>query len=133
MGIDNFVAAGSIQDSEAVALWMVSTLQRVSLECASTRYCFSNEMEFLMASRITIFAAAVFFTGAAAHAQSTQSGAASNPGAEPHGTAAVPAAQWTPSYGSAAAGKTRAQVYQDLVARRSGGLDRLNRTLYAHH
>ena len=57
-----------------------------------------------------------------------------NPGAELNGTAAVPAAQSTPSYGSAAVGKTRAQVYQDLVdARRSGGLDRLNRTLYAHH
>jgi hypothetical protein len=95
---------------------------------------FLHEMEFFMKSGITLFAAAVFFTGAAAHAQSTQSGAPGNPGSEPQGTAAAPAAQSTPSYGSAPVGKTRAQVYHELVeARRSGELDRLNQTLYAHH
>jgi hypothetical protein len=87
-----------------------------------------------MKARITVFAAAVLFTGAQAHAQSTQGGAPGNPEWAPQSTAAAPAAQWTPSYSSAAAGKTRAQVYQELVdARRSGELDRLNRTIYAHH
>ena len=87
-----------------------------------------------MKSRITLIAVAAFFTGAAAHAQLTQSGTPGNPRSEPQGSATAPAAQSTPSYSSAAVGKSRAQVYQELVeGRRNGELDRLNRTLYTHH
>jgi hypothetical protein len=47
--------------------------------------------------------------------------------------AAEQAGQWVPSYGQATAGKTRAQVYQELVhAEQDGQLDYLNSTLYAH-
>lgn len=47
--------------------------------------------------------------------------------------AAEQAGQWVPSYGQATAGKTRAQVYQELVhAEHDGQLDYLNSTLYAH-
>jgi hypothetical protein len=46
----------------------------------------------------------------------------------------APAVQQAATYPVFGAGKTREQVYQELVqARRSGELDRLNRTLYAHH
>ncbi|CAE6751606.1 hypothetical protein R69927_02196 [Paraburkholderia domus] len=49
-------------------------------------------------------------------------------------TAAVNAAgSWVPPYGQATAGKTRAQVYGELVhAEKDGQLAYLNSTVYAH-
>jgi RNA polymerase-interacting CarD/CdnL/TRCF family regulator len=42
--------------------------------------------------------------------------------------------QWVPPYGQPIAGKTRAQVYQQLVhAEKDGQLSYLDKTLYAHH
>jgi len=42
--------------------------------------------------------------------------------------------QWVPPDGQPIAGKTRAEVYQDLVhAEQDGQLAYLNSTLYAHH
>jgi hypothetical protein len=42
--------------------------------------------------------------------------------------------QWAPPYGQPLAGKTRAQVYQELVhAEQDGQLAYLNSTVYAHH
>ena len=42
--------------------------------------------------------------------------------------------QWVPPYGQPIAGKTRAEVYQELVhAEQDGQLAYLNSTLYAHH
>lgn len=41
--------------------------------------------------------------------------------------------QWVPPDGQATAGKTRAQVYRELVhAEQDGELDYLNSTIYAH-
>lgn len=41
--------------------------------------------------------------------------------------------QWVPPDGQATAGKTRAQVYQELVhAEQDGQLNYLNSTIYAH-
>jgi hypothetical protein len=42
--------------------------------------------------------------------------------------------QWVAPYGQPVTGKTREQVYQELVtAEQDGQLAYLNRTLYAHH
>jgi hypothetical protein len=64
--------------------------------------------------------------------------AQSNP--NPAGTATAPAAQqpqqtqWAAPDAQSNAGKTRAEVYQELVqAKQDGQLAYLNRTLYAHH
>ncbi|MFM0735527.1 DUF4148 domain-containing protein [Paraburkholderia sediminicola] len=47
--------------------------------------------------------------------------------------AAGAAGSWVPPYGQATGGKTRAQVYQELVhAEKDGQLAYLNSTLYAH-
>ncbi len=54
-------------------------------------------------------------------AQAALSAAAAQPG------------QWVPPYGQPVAGKTRAEVYQELVqAEQDGQLDYLNSTVYAH-
>jgi hypothetical protein len=43
------------------------------------------------------------------------------------------AGQWVPPYGQPTVGKTRAQVYQELVhAEQDGQLNYLNSTVYAH-
>lgn len=43
------------------------------------------------------------------------------------------AGQWVPPYGQPTVGKTRAQVYHELVqAEKDGQLDYLNSTVYAH-
>ncbi|MEQ5841100.1 hypothetical protein BWP39_13430 [Paraburkholderia acidicola] len=47
--------------------------------------------------------------------------------------AAAQAGQWVPPYGQPIVGKTRAQVYQELVqAEKDGQLAYLNSTLYSH-
>jgi hypothetical protein len=77
--------------------------------------------------------AGVFVTGAAfAQTASAQSSAPDNGPAmvaqQPQG------GQWVPPYGQPIAGKTRAQVYQQLVhAEKDGQLSYLDKTLYAHH
>jgi hypothetical protein len=94
-------------------------------------------LEYLMKARTTFFAAALAALGSAVHAQSSQSGApaATFSQAQTMPAASVaPTAQEPATYPVFAAGKTREQVYQELVqARQSGELERLNRTLYAHH
>jgi restriction endonuclease Mrr len=94
-------------------------------------------MEYLMKARTTLVAAALAALGSAVHAQSSQSGA---PAATVSQAQTIPAAavasavQQAATYPVFAAGKTREHVYQELVqARQSGELERLNRTLYAHH
>jgi hypothetical protein len=48
-------------------------------------------------------------------------------------TEVVQAGQWVPPYGQPTVGKTRAQVYQELVhAEQDGQLNYLNSTVYAH-
>lgn len=85
---------------------------------------------------------AIAFIGAtataSAFAQSTtapvQQSAAPAMQVAQNSTAAVNAAgSWVPPYGQATGGKTRAQVYQELVhAEQDGQLAYLNSTLYAH-
>ena len=49
-------------------------------------------------------------------------------------SAARQAGQWVPPYGQPVAGKTRAQVYQELVqAEQDGQLAYLDKTIYANH
>jgi len=81
------------------------------------------------------FAGATFT--ASAFAQSTpstpQQAAPATQVASTSTAAAQQAGQWVPPYGEASTGKTRAQVYQELVhAEQDGQLDYLNSTLYAH-
>jgi hypothetical protein len=85
---------------------------------------------------------AIAFIGAtataSAFAQSTtapsQQNAAPSMQVAANSTAAVTAAgSWVAPYGQAVAGKTRAQVYQELVhAEKDGQLAYLNSTVYAH-
>jgi multidrug efflux pump subunit AcrA (membrane-fusion protein) len=74
-------------------------------------------------------------------AAASSSFAQSNP-TPPAGTPSTTLAQtstiqdgtWVAPYGQSIPGKTRAQVYQELVrARQDGQLAYLNSTLYAHH
>jgi hypothetical protein len=77
-------------------------------------------------------------TTASAFAQSTsaptQQSAAPSMQVAANTTSAVSAAgSWVSPYGQATGGKTRAQVYQELVhAEKDGQLAYLNSTLYAH-
>ncbi|CAB3753596.1 DUF4148 domain-containing protein [Paraburkholderia solisilvae] len=74
---------------------------------------------------------------APAFAQSTAP-ADTNPAAAPSApadpsSAVSQAGQWTPPYGQPVAGKTRAEVYQELIqAEKDGQLQYLNSTLYSH-
>ncbi len=65
---------------------------------------------------------------------STTVAAMSAPASTPAASSALAqAGQWVPPYGQPIAGKTRAQVYQELVqAEQDGQLAYLNSTLYAH-
>ncbi|WP_175716252.1 DUF4148 domain-containing protein [Burkholderia anthina] len=50
------------------------------------------------------------------------------------GSSVAQAGAWVAPYGTAMQGKTRAQVYQELVhAQQDGQLAYLNKTLYAHN
>jgi hypothetical protein len=65
-----------------------------------------------------------------------QSMPGSNDSSSTTGSSTAPSqnSQWVAPYGQPVAGKTRAQVYQELVkAEQDGQLAYLNRTLYAHH
>jgi hypothetical protein len=90
-------------------------------------------MKYLMISIAIIGATAT----ASAYAQSDPSNGQIDSGAQvvSDTTSAAPqAGQWVPPYGQPVAGKTRAQVYQELVqAEQDGQLAYLNRTIYAHH
>ena len=80
--------------------------------------------------------AGVFVTSAAfAQTASPQNGAPASDSNSAATTAQQPqGGQWVPPYGQPIAGKTRAEVYQELVhAEQDGQLAYLNSTLYAHH
>jgi hypothetical protein len=87
---------------------------------------------------MTIAALAGLFITSAAFAQTGPS-----PGSAPAGESSNAATltqqqpqdgQWVAPYGQPVAGKTRAEVYQELVhSEQDGQLAYLNRTLYAHH
>jgi uncharacterized protein YdeI (BOF family) len=79
--------------------------------------------------RITLAALAGILVSSAAFAQSN-AGTNDAASAQPQQTQS----QSVPSYDQPIAGKTRAEVYQELVqAEQDGQLATLNRTLFAHH
>jgi Domain of unknown function (DUF4148) len=84
---------------------------------------------------------AIAFVGATAtasafaqsNASSSQQPVAATQVAANTTTDVAQAGQWVPPYGQATTGKTRAQVYQELVhAEQDGQLNYLNSTIYAH-
>ncbi len=84
---------------------------------------------------------AIAFIGATATASAlaqsntsvTQQPAATTQMAQNSNPATAQGGQWVPPYSQPAAGKTRAQVYQELMhAEQDGELDYLNSTIYAH-
>ncbi|SDH14048.1 DUF4148 domain-containing protein [Paraburkholderia phenazinium] len=84
---------------------------------------------------------AIAFVGATATASAfaqsspstTQQPAAATQMAQNSSAAVQQDGQWVPPDGEASAGKTRAQVYQELVhAEQDGELNYLNSTIYAH-
>jgi hypothetical protein len=79
--------------------------------------------------RMTLAALAGLLLSSAAFAQS-------NPGPNDAAATAQPPqqSQWVAPDSQPLAGKTRAEVYQELVhAQQDGQIAYLNRTLYAHH
>jgi hypothetical protein len=69
-----------------------------------------------------------------AFAQSNTAPTANAPAAVLTQTSTSQDGAWAPPYGQPVQGKTRAQVYQELVhAQQDGQLAYLNSTIYAHH
>lgn len=86
---------------------------------------------------MTLAALAGVFVTSVAFAQ-TASAQNSAPASDSNSAATIAqqpqGGQWVPPYGQPVAGKTRAEVYQELVhAEQDGQLAYLNSTLYAHH
>jgi hypothetical protein len=81
--------------------------------------------------RMTLAALAGLLLSSAAFAQSNQSPNDAAATAQPTQQSQT---QWVAPDSQPLAGKTRAEVYQELVhAQQDGQLAYLNRTLYAHH
>jgi hypothetical protein len=101
---------------------------------------FNRRMEFLMNAGIrTLITIVTFASSTAALAQTyneaplQQQQPQQQQSQEQQNPAGAQAPQWT-APNAAYMGKTRAQVYAELVeAQRSGQLAYLNRTVYAHH
>lgn len=92
-------------------------------------------MKSLMIAIAAVCATAAIpaFAQSNAPAATQQLASVSVPGGSGTSTLAS-AGQWVPPYGQATQGKTRAQVYRELIqARQDGQLAYLNSTLYAHN
>lgn len=89
-------------------------------------------MKYLMIAIAFVGATATASAFAQSSAQTSQQPVAATQVAA-NTTDVAQAGQWVPPYGQAVAGKTRAQVYQELVhAEQDGQLNYLNSTVYAH-
>lgn len=90
-------------------------------------------MKYLMIAIAFVGATATASAFAQSSAQTSQQPVAATQVAANTTTDVAQAGQWVAPYGQAAAGKTRAQVYQELVhAEQDGQLNYLNSTVYAH-
>jgi hypothetical protein len=90
-------------------------------------------MKYLMIAIAFVGTTASISALAQSNAQATQQPALATQVAANTTTDAAPAGQWVAPYGPATPGKTRAQVYQELVhAQQDGQLDHLNSTVFAH-
>jgi hypothetical protein len=87
-------------------------------------------LTFALAAGATLCAPA--FAQSTAPANTNPAAATASPPADAP-SAVTQAGQWTPPYGQPVAGKTRAEVYQELIqAEKDGQLQYLNSTLYSH-
>jgi hypothetical protein len=106
----------------------------------STGQYFNRRMEFLMKASIrTLVTIAALASGTTVFAQTyneaplQQQQQQQTPAQSQLNPAGTQAPQWTAT-NTAYMGKTRAQVYAELVeAQRDGQIAYLNRTVYAHH
>jgi hypothetical protein len=90
-------------------------------------------MKYLMIAIAFISATATASAFAQSNAATGQQPAVTTQIAANTTTDVAQAGQWVPPYGQATVGKTRAQVYQELVhAEQDGQLNYLNSTIYAH-